>query len=328
MKIKEIEGLKKQFEYYKMLAEKTFEQLDDDDLFWKPDAESNSVAVIVNHLSGNMKSRWTDFLTSDGEKEWRNRDREFEEVIGSRQEMINLWNEGWQCLFDALDTIDEDNADTVVYIRNQGHSVWEAIHRQLAHYAYHVGQIVYIGRMVRGGNWKSLSIPKGESGKYNKDKFSEEKSRTHFTDEYLKTSEASEGKVTGMGGIFFKCADPDKIKEWYKNHLGLDTDQYGTGFEWRQAENPSQKGFTQWSPFDASTRYFDPSTKDYMFNYRVNNLDALLQNLQKSGVKILDEIEEYEYGRFVHILDPEGNKIELWEPVDQEYDKILTGRTK
>ncbi len=135
-------------------------------------------------------------------------------------------------------------------------------------------------------------------------------------------------KVTGVGGIFFKCKDPNKIKEWYKTHLGLDTDQYGTNFEWRQGADATKKGFTQWSPFIETTKYFEPSTKDFMINYRVEDLEALVEQLEKEGVTITDKIESFEYGKFVHIIDIEGNKIELWEPNDIEYDKIVGGRTK
>lgn len=134
-------------------------------------------------------------------------------------------------------------------------------------------------------------------------------------------------RVTGIGGIFFKCDDPDKMKSWYKQHLGLHTDKYGTSFEWRISEEPEKKGFTQWSPFTKDTNYFSPSHKEFMINYRVENLELLVQELIKEKVTILDEIEVYEYGKFVHILDPEGNKIELWEPIDTEYDKIVEGRT-
>lgn len=135
-------------------------------------------------------------------------------------------------------------------------------------------------------------------------------------------------KVTGIGGVFFKCNDPDKIKEWYRDHLGLDTDQYGTCFEWRHADNMQQKGFSQWSPFKDSTKYFEPSTKEFMINYRVENLELLVVELKKQGVVIVDEMEVFEYGKFIHILDPEGNKIELWEPNDIEFEKIVGGRTK
>lgn len=135
-------------------------------------------------------------------------------------------------------------------------------------------------------------------------------------------------KVTGIGGIFFKCSDPAKIKEWYKTHLGLDTDQYGTNFEWRQGTDTLKKGFTQWSPFTDATRYFEPSKKDFMINYRVENLEALVAQLKKEGVTIVDSIQSFEYGKFVHIMDIEENKIELWEPNDIEYDKIVEGRTK
>ncbi len=135
-------------------------------------------------------------------------------------------------------------------------------------------------------------------------------------------------KVTGIGGIFFKCKDPEKMKEWYNKNLGLKTDEYGTSFEWRLGDDPTKKGFTQWSPFPENTKYIEPSTKDFMINYRVENIEALVEEFKKDGVTILDEIEAYDYGKFVHILDIEGNKIELWEPVDTEYDKIVDGRTK
>jgi predicted enzyme related to lactoylglutathione lyase len=121
-------------------------------------------------------------------------------------------------------------------------------------------------------------------------------------------------KVTGIGGIFFKCQDPAKVREWYKTHLGLDTNDYGATFEWREEEDASKKGATQWSPFGEKTKYFDPSTKEFMINYRVDNLELLVEELKKEGVTIVDNIEGSEYGKFVHILDLEGNKIELWEP--------------
>jgi predicted enzyme related to lactoylglutathione lyase len=125
-------------------------------------------------------------------------------------------------------------------------------------------------------------------------------------------------KVTGIGGIFFKCKDPNKMREWYKTHLGLDANQYGANFEWRQAADPTKKGSTQWSPFAETTKYFEPSTKDFMINYRVENLEALVEQLKNEGVTIVDKIEDSDYGKFVHIIDVEGNKVELWEPKDIE----------
>jgi catechol 2,3-dioxygenase-like lactoylglutathione lyase family enzyme len=124
-------------------------------------------------------------------------------------------------------------------------------------------------------------------------------------------------RVTGIGGIFFKCNDPEKVNQWYKDHLGFDTDKYGTKFEWRQADDATQSGYTLWSPFSGESKYFEPSSKDFMINYRVENLEALVVELKKEGVTILDEIETYDYGKFVHILDIEGNKIELWEPIEK-----------
>jgi hypothetical protein len=175
----------KQFEYYKLLGERTFSQVTDEQLSWQYNDESNSIAIIVKHLSGNMLSRWTDFLTTDGEKSWRNRDAEFENDISTRQELIDKWNEGWKVFLGSLRSLQPDDLEKIIYIRNQGHSVVEAINRQLAHYAYHVGQIVFIGKMC-AAKWTSLSIPKGNSQSYNKIKFSESKRKEHFTDEFLK----------------------------------------------------------------------------------------------------------------------------------------------
>ena len=129
-------------------------------------------------------------------------------------------------------------------------------------------------------------------------------------------------RVTGIGGIFFKCKDPKQMREWYKTHLGLNTNQYGAVFEWRQGADTTKKGFTQWSPFKESTKYFEPSTKDFMINYRVENLEGLIEQLKKEGVTVADTIQSVDYGKFVHIMDIEGNKIELWEPNDIEYEKL------
>lgn len=129
-------------------------------------------------------------------------------------------------------------------------------------------------------------------------------------------------KVTGIGGIFFKCKDPKKMREWYQIHLGLKTNQYGTVFEWRQAADSTKKGYSQWSPFSEKTKYFEPSTKEFMINYRVADMNRLIKQLKKDGVTITDSIETAEYGKFVHIMDIEGNKIELWEPNDIEFEKL------
>lgn len=178
-------NIKKQFAYYKMLGEKTFYQLSDNEINWKLNSNSNSIAMIVNHLSGNMFSRWTDLLTSDSEKPWRNRDQEFEDVKWTKDELNEKWVQAWQCLFDALNQLKDEDLDKIIYIRNQGHTVMEAINRQLAHYPYHIGQIVYIGKMIKNEEWNSLSIPKNQSDNYNAEKFEQEKKDQHFTDEYL-----------------------------------------------------------------------------------------------------------------------------------------------
>jgi len=126
-------------------------------------------------------------------------------------------------------------------------------------------------------------------------------------------------KVTGVGGIFFKSKNPKEIKEWYREHLGLVVDAYGSMFESRDSTNPEQKTYLQWSPFENKTTYFEPSQKEFMINYRVENLELLVEELIKQGVTICDKIESFDYGKFVHIMDPEGNKIELWEPKDQVF---------
>nr|WP_294872782.1 DUF1572 family protein [uncultured Pedobacter sp.] len=178
-----LESVKKQFLYYKQLGEKAMEQLQEQDLFWQYNEESNSISTIVNHLSGNMLSRFTDFLTSDGEKPWRNRDNEFEPKITSKEELMILWNKGWDCLLNAINQLSDEDLNTIIYIRNDGHTVTEAINRQLAHYPYHIGQIVFIAKMRTNEEWKTLSIARNKSADYNTRKFSSEKEKRHFTDD-------------------------------------------------------------------------------------------------------------------------------------------------
>lgn len=156
----------KRFKYYKELGDKTFEQLSEADLFYQPSSESNSIAVTVQHLYGNMLSRWTNFLTEDGEKEWRKRDAEFEIIRCSKADIISFWNDGWKCLLDTLESLKPEDLTKTITIRTEPLSVYDAILRQLAHYPYHVGQIVYLGRLVKNEAWKSLSIPKGKSADY------------------------------------------------------------------------------------------------------------------------------------------------------------------
>jgi hypothetical protein len=179
-----LESVSKQFQYYKMLGDKAFEQVEDEFLFWCYNDESNSIATIVKHLWGNMLSRWTDFLTTDGEKDWRDRDAEFENHITTKAELLQKWNDGWLVLFSTLNSLSESDLEKIIYIRNQGHTVMEAINRQLAHYPYHVGQIVFIAKMY-SKQWNSLSIPKGKSSQFNAEKFDAPKQITHFTNEFL-----------------------------------------------------------------------------------------------------------------------------------------------
>ena len=180
-----LESAKKQFLYYKTLGEKAVSQLDDEQLFVVANEDTNSIAQIVKHLSGNMISRWTDFLTSDGEKEWRNRDDEFVDTYASKSELLENWNKGWDCLFNAINPLKPEQLSEIIYIRNEGHSVVEAINRQLAHYPYHIGQIVFYAKLLKKTEWESHSIPKNKSGEYNSEKFSKEKSIKNFTDDEL-----------------------------------------------------------------------------------------------------------------------------------------------
>lgn len=166
-----LKSAKRQFEYYKQLGEKSMLQLPDDMLFWKANEEMNSIAIIVQHLWGNMLSRWTDFRTTDGEKPWRARDTEFENDLNNRADVLKKWDEGWACLFAALASIDDNDLEEIIYIRNEAHSILEAINRQIAHYSYHVGQIVFIAKMLRNEQWESLSIPRNQSDRFNNEKF-------------------------------------------------------------------------------------------------------------------------------------------------------------
>ncbi|MTB53348.1 DinB family protein [Lewinella sp. W8] len=172
----------KQFAYYRHLGAGAMAQLSEEQLFRDDEARSNSVAVIVKHLAGNMHSRWTDFLTTDGEKPWRNRDQEFEADFANRAALTAAWDAGWAVLEGALNDLAPEQLHDIVYIRNEGHLVVEALNRQLAHYAYHVGQIVLLAKQIRGEAWESLSVPRGKSATYNARKFSEEKGRRNFID--------------------------------------------------------------------------------------------------------------------------------------------------
>lgn len=180
-----LDSLLKQMLYYKQLGDKAMAQLKDEELFFQFNEESNSIAIIVQHLAGNMKSRFTDFLNSDGEKPWRNRDAEFEVVIADRHTLEQEWESGWKVVIDTIQSLKEEDLEKIIYIRNEGHTVMEAFNRQLAHYPYHIGQMVFIAKVLKNNDWHSLSIPRNASKGYNQEKFSTEKSRRHFTDEWL-----------------------------------------------------------------------------------------------------------------------------------------------
>ncbi len=137
----------------------------------------------------------------------------------------------------------------------------------------------------------------------------------------LKRNVEMSKKVTGIGGVFFKSLDPDKTKKWYQDNLGMKMDKYGALFEFRKVSDPSKSGFLQWGIFDSKSKYMDPSNTDFMINYRVHDLESLVEEFKQNGVEIVDEIEVYDYGKFIHIMDPDGRKIELWEPVDKVFDE-------
>ncbi len=162
-----LESAIKRLSYYKKLGDKTFTQLSEPDFHYQPSSESNSIALIIQHLAGNMISRWTEFLTTDGEKEWRNRDIEFEKQVLNYQQLLDLWEKGWECCLGSLESLTEDDLLKTIYIRSESLLVIDAINRQLAHYPYHVGQIIYLAKIVKNENWQTLSIAKGESEQYN-----------------------------------------------------------------------------------------------------------------------------------------------------------------
>ncbi len=155
-----LESVKKQFALIKSLGEKTINEVDEEKLFWQYNPESNSIAIIVQHLWGNMLSRWTDFLNTDGEKEWRDRDAEFENAIKTKEELLTKWNEGWDCLFNGINALTPDDLDRIIYIRKEPLTAVDAINRQLAHYSSHAGQIIFLGKMILNERWVSLSIPR------------------------------------------------------------------------------------------------------------------------------------------------------------------------
>ncbi|MBL0317431.1 MAG: DUF1572 family protein [Flavobacteriales bacterium] len=176
MKAEYIKNIRAMFLQYKTLGEKAMSQVEEKRLFWTFNNESNSIAMIVQHISGNMISRFTNFYEEDGEKPWRNRDREFESILTTRAEMMDAWEKGWKCFLDVVNNLQDLDLERTVYIRNEPHSVMEAINRQIAHYSYHIGQIVFLSKMVAEQDWKSLSIPKNQSREFNDQMFSKPKS--------------------------------------------------------------------------------------------------------------------------------------------------------
>jgi hypothetical protein len=174
---------KKQFEYYKLLADKSIDQIEDEDLFKVINEGTSSISIIMKHISGNMLSRWTNIFEEDGEKTWRNRDDEFIDNFADKAELMLYWEKGWSVLYNTIDQLEEDDLERTIYIRNMGCTVHDAIIRQLCHYPYHIGQLVFIAKLFKGKTFKSLSIPIGASFQYNQKIFSKEKSIKHFTDD-------------------------------------------------------------------------------------------------------------------------------------------------
>ena len=177
-----LQGTIRLFEYYKSVTEKSINQISDKQIHEPPQSDQNSIAILMKHLAGNMISRWTNFRTEDGEKPWRNRDTEFVDDFESKKDLMDYWEKGWSVLFEAFQSITDDELDSIIYIRNDGHKLIEAIERHLAHVAYHTGQIVYLAKIFAGKKWESLSIPKGKSEEYNQKKFSQEKERGMYMD--------------------------------------------------------------------------------------------------------------------------------------------------
>lgn len=169
-----LESALKRLSYYKSLGDKTLAQLQPAQLHWQPAGEPNSIYLIIKHISGNMRSRWTDFLTADGEKPWRNRDSEFTTEYATPEQVHALWEAGWKCMLDAISALQPEDLGKTVLIRNEPHIVIDAINRQLSHIPYHVGQIVYLGKMLMGNEWQSLSIPKGQSEDFNNKMFGQQ----------------------------------------------------------------------------------------------------------------------------------------------------------
>ncbi|NRT12601.1 DUF1572 family protein [Flavobacterium sp. 14A] len=180
-----LSSVKKQFAYYKLVGEKAIDQLEPEQLFISANDDTNTIATIVKHIAGNMLSRWTDFLTTDGEKEWRQRDQEFENDLKTKEAVMAIWNKGWDCLFTTLNLLKPEQLANIIYIRNEGHTAIEAVNRQLAHYPYHVGQIVFYAKLLKSSDWNSLTISRNNSNNYNGVKFAQQKSIQNFTDKEI-----------------------------------------------------------------------------------------------------------------------------------------------
>ncbi len=295
----------KQFEYYKSLGDKTFAQVSDEHLFWQYNDDSNSIATIVYHVAGNMLSRWTDFLTSDGEKDWRNRDAEFENTIQTREALLQRWEEGWACLFNALNPLTEADLDKIVYIRNQGHTVTEAINRQLAHYPYHIGQLVFLGKMLCQGGWQSLSIPKGNSQAYNAEKFSQEPHIEHFTDEIIvplpkeKIKDITDYLAAGLG-VYLRL-DTGEVQ--YITEM-----EFEDSFDDEDDENAIGPDQIDLKLFSYIEKWSSREAFEFMADFaRQLNSNPKLQN------QLFDALEKRKpFQEFKYIIDRSGEYKDQW----------------
>jgi predicted enzyme related to lactoylglutathione lyase/uncharacterized protein YndB with AHSA1/START domain len=282
-------------------------------------------------VKGLVQDIWAKWTTHDGLKTFFGMDNKIEMMPGGPFEIYFIENnpyglkgsEGCRILSflpERMLSFSWSAPPQYPDIRNHEHKTWVVVNFRIMPNTRTEVEIVHLG-WIDGEQWDKVY-----------DYFDKAwETVLEWLDEScgkIEEPESKAKKVVGIGGIFFKSSDPVKLKEWYNKHLGLKTDAYGTNFESRDSENPSIKTYLQWSPFADKTKYFEPSDKQFMINYRVEDLIRLVDELKKDGVKVLDDIETYEYGKFVHIMDCDGNKIELWEPVPEEYDKIVEGATK
>ncbi|MGD9707766.1 MAG: SRPBCC domain-containing protein [Candidatus Delongbacteria bacterium] len=283
---------------------------------------------VVNELISEVWKKWT---THKGLKTFFGAENKIELKIGGDFEIYFIENnpyglkgsEGCRILSflpEKMLSFSWNAPPQFPEVRNNEYKTWVVVNFRIMPNSSTEVEIVHLG-WPEGGEWDKVYDYFDKAWEFVLNSLEESCGKADKI-------QAASKKVVGIGGIFFKSSDPVKLKEWYHNHLGLNTDEYGTNFESRDSGKPSVKTYLQWSPFADKTKYFEPSQKEFMINYRVEDLVSLVEELKKEGVQVLDDIETYEYGKFVHIMDSEGNKVELWEPVAEEYEKIVEGATK